>query len=157
MSFAGERRVRLERTYPAAPEAVFDAWTNPEVLRRWWRAQPSWTVPEVEVDLRVGGAYRLAMADPASGERHVLVGEYREIRRPERLVYTWCWEGNGPSAGHESLVTVEFRATGAGTTVVIDHAALLDETSRAAHAHGWNGVLDSLGRDVLDGDPRQGA
>ncbi|MGB2711660.1 MAG: SRPBCC domain-containing protein [Conexibacter sp.] len=143
--------VRVERTYDAPAEAVFDAWTNPEVLRRWWKANPGWTIPSVELDLRVGGAYRLSMEDPESGATHTVFGEYREVQRPERLVYSWTWEGTGPYAGHESLVTVSFREAGARTTVVIEHAALLDDTSRAAHATGWSGVLDSLDRStVLD-------
>jgi uncharacterized protein YndB with AHSA1/START domain len=157
MSSVETAGLRVERTYDATPEAVFDAWTSPEVLRRWWKADPAWTVPQIEVDLRVGGAYRFAMEDPASGERHVVVGEYREVRRPERLVYTWAWEGTGPYAGHESLVTVEFRAAGARTTVVVEHVALRDETSRASHAHGWNAVLESLAGELADGQPRQGA
>lgn len=138
--------VRLQRTYDAPPEAVFDAWTNPEVLRRWWKADPAWTVPSAEIDLRVGGGYRLSMDDPASGENHTVFGEYREVQRPHRLVYSWTWEGSGPYAGHESLVAVDFHADGEGTTVHIEHTGLLDATSCEAHARGWNGVLDSLER-----------
>jgi uncharacterized protein YndB with AHSA1/START domain len=136
--------VRVERTYDAPAAAVFDAWTNPEVLRRWWKADPAFGAPDVELDLRVGGRYRLSMHDPRSGETHTVFGEYRVVRPPERLVYSWTWEGTGPYAGHESLVTVDFRSEGERTTVVIEHAALLDERSRAAHAHGWSGVLESL-------------
>jgi len=141
--------VRLERTYDAPAEAVFDAWTNPEVLRRWWRANPAWSVPSAELDLRVGGRYRLAMHDPESGADHAVFGTYREIDRPQRLVYSWTWEGDGPYAGHESLVAVSFVPDGDRTTVVIEHSELLDAASRESHAHGWNGVLDSLGADVF--------
>jgi uncharacterized protein YndB with AHSA1/START domain len=150
MSPVGTASVRLERTYDASRDAVFAAWTNPDVLRRWWKADPSWTQPSVELDLRVGGGYRLSMQDPASGEVHTVFGEYREVRPPERLVYTWTWEGSGPYAGHESLVAVQFRAEGDRTTVVIEHSALLDERSRQAHAHGWSGVLDSFEHHPLD-------
>jgi uncharacterized protein YndB with AHSA1/START domain len=138
--------LRLERGYAAAPERVFDAWTNPEVLRRWWAAGPDWECPEADVDLRVGGRYRLAMRTPA-GETHVVGGEYTEIERPGRLVYTWAWEDGD---GTESRVTVEFRADGDGTTVVITHAGLSSEESRDQHAHGWAACLDNLGRRVLE-------
>jgi uncharacterized protein YndB with AHSA1/START domain len=137
--------VRIERTYAAPVEAVFDAWTDPEVLRRWWKADPEHEVT-VAADVRVGGGYRLAMHRP-DGEEMVVHGTYREVSRPDRLVYSWAWEGSGPYANHESEVAVTFVADGPGrTTVVIEHAGLLDETSRANHARGWNGVLDSFAR-----------
>ena len=142
--------VRIERTYEASPEAVFDAWTNPEVLRRWWKANPAWSAPDVELDLRVGGGYRLSMHDPEADEVHTVVGEYREIERPNRLVYSWTWEGTGPYAGHESLVAVSFEAAGDDrTTVVVEHANLLDQASRENHSRGWSGVLDSLERSGI--------
>jgi uncharacterized protein YndB with AHSA1/START domain len=123
---------------------VFDAWTNPEVLRRWWAVHPAGTSPECDVDLRVGGGYTLRMSDPDTGDTRVLVGEYREVVRPHRLVYTWRWEA-GPNPGHESLVTVEFVPTSAGiTTVRLEHTGFASEESRAAHGIGWSGALDSL-------------
>jgi uncharacterized protein YndB with AHSA1/START domain len=88
--------VRVERTFEAPAEAVFDAWTNPEVLRRWWKAAPSHEVTVAELDLRVGGGYRLAMNDTESGEQHVVHGTYREVSRPDRLVYSWAGRGPGP-------------------------------------------------------------
>jgi glutathione S-transferase len=142
--------VRVERTFEAPAEAVFDAWTNPEVLRRWWTANPAWEPADAEIDLRVGGGYRLAIRDPEAEEDHVVVGTYREISRPQRLVYSWAWEGTGPYAGHESEVAVTFQEDPPGrTTVVIEHAGLLDDTSRANHARGWNGVLDSFARSGI--------
>jgi uncharacterized protein YndB with AHSA1/START domain len=142
--------VRVERTFEAPVEAVFDAWTNPEVLRRWWKAGPSHEVTIAELDLRVGGGYRLAMHDGEAGEDHVVHGTYREVSRPDRLVYSWTWEGTGPYAGHESEVAVTFQEDAPGrTTVVIEHAGLLDDTSRAHHARGWNGVLDSFARSGI--------
>lgn len=139
--------VRVERTFDASPEAVFDAWTNPEVLRRWWRAAPNHEVAVADVDLRVGGGYRLAMRNVDSGEDLVVHGTYREVTRPQRLVYSWAWEGTGPYAGHESEVAVTFAEREPGrTTVVIEHAGLLDATSAANHRSGWEGVLESLAR-----------
>jgi len=140
--------VRLERTYAAPVEAVFDAWTNPEVMRRWWKADPEQEVT-IAADVRVGGDYRLGIRRP-DGEEMAVRGTYREVSRPDRLVYSWAWEGTGPYADHESEVAVTFREDEAGrTTVVIEHAGLLDESSRANHARGWNGVLDSFARSGI--------
>jgi uncharacterized protein YndB with AHSA1/START domain len=143
--------LRVRRRFAAPPAAVFDAWTDPEVLRRWWAAQPTWTSPGCDLDLRVGGAYTLRMrAD--DGTIHAVAGEFREIDRPARLVYTWRWVGDdGLHPGHVSLVTVDFRPDGDGTVVELEHAQLASEESRVRHGAGWNGVMDNLERRVLGG------
>jgi uncharacterized protein YndB with AHSA1/START domain len=116
------------------------------VLKDWWHAGPDWTTPEAEVDLRPGGAYRLAMRDPESGQTHTVVGEYREVQPPERLVYTWTWESNPTemqgSAG--SVVTVEFTDDGGATEVSLTHSGFANEEIRDLHVHGWEGVLANL-------------
>ncbi len=135
--------LRIERTFEAPREEVFDAWTNPEVLRRWWAAGPDWDTPSAEVDLREGGRYRLSMRNPESNETHAVGGEYREVRRPERLVYTWAWEGESPEPS-ETVVTVEFTGREGATDVVLLHEGFSSAESRAAHEHGWNAVLENL-------------
>lgn len=148
--------LRLERTFNASAEEVFDAWTNPEVLRRWWGADPSWKTPVAEVDLRVGGRYRLSMEDPATGTTHTVGGEYLQIERPERLVYTWCWERGGSERDHESTVTVSFRGEGERTTLVLEHSNLPSAESRDRHREGWIGCLQNLSTRGLAGalEPR---
>jgi uncharacterized protein YndB with AHSA1/START domain len=140
--------LRLSRRFNAPRERVFDAWTSPAVLKDWWRAGPDWETPEAEVDLRPGGSYRLAMRDPESGQTHTLVGEYREIRPPERLVYTWTWESNAEEMrGSEgSLVTVDFVEDGDATKVEITHTGFATAEIRDLHAHGWEAVLANLER-----------
>ncbi len=144
MSTAESTTLRLERTFDAPAEEVFDAWTNPEVLRRWWAAGPGWRTALAEVDLRVGGAYRLSMEDPDAGTLHTVRGEYREVRRPERLVYSWSWEEAGGGTGHASTVTVEFLGEGERTTVVLEHSGLESPQSRDKHRVGWEGCMESL-------------
>jgi uncharacterized protein YndB with AHSA1/START domain len=60
------RVVRIERTFPASAEEVFDAWTSPEVMRRWLHPAPDWETPEAEVDLRVGGKVRWRCEGPTA-------------------------------------------------------------------------------------------
>lgn len=148
---ATQTELRMERRYDAAPEAIFDAWTNPEVLRRWWAAAPDWETPSAEVDLRAGGRYRLTMRDPSVGAEHTVGGEYVEVRRPDRLTYTWAWEPEpgGPDMGPPSRVTVDFVADGTGTRVELTHSGLATAQSRAQHEHGWNACFDNLGRRVF--------
>jgi uncharacterized protein YndB with AHSA1/START domain len=145
MSATDTTTLRLERTFDASAEDVFDAWTNPEVLRRWWKVEPDGTVPIAEVDLREGGTYRLAMHNPASGETHTVNGRYIQVNRPELLEYTWAWVQQDGSVGHESTVRVRFQTDGDRTTVVLEHSGLQTPDSREKHGHGWSASLDSLG------------
>lgn len=149
MSTTDATSLRLERTFEAPAEDVFDAWTSPEVLRRWWGANPAWRTPIAEVDLRVGGRYRLSMEDPATGTVHTVSGEYSEVRRPQRLVYSWFWEEDGGQAAHVSTVTVQFNGEGERTTVVLEHSNLASPESRDQHKGGWNACLENLQAQVF--------
>lgn len=134
--------LRIERTFAASAQAVFDAWTSPEVMARWWHAGSDWETPVAEVDLRVGGALRVTMRAP-DGEEYGARGEYTEIRPPERLGFTWTWDD---SDGQASLIELEFAEQDGVTTVVLTHSGLSGEESKRSHTEGWNNVLDNLGR-----------
>jgi len=103
------------------------------------------TAPEIDSDLRVGGAYRIVMLR-SDGERLPVRGVFREIREPERLSYTWTWEEDSPESEIETLVTVEFRELGQETEVVLTHEGFASEESRGNHEQGWNGALDKLAK-----------
>jgi uncharacterized protein YndB with AHSA1/START domain len=137
--------LRLERTFDAPAQVVFDAWISPEVLRRWWPAGPGWDTPVAEVDVRVGGTLRLVMRRP-DGQEFGGSGEYLEIRPPERLVFTWRWDGNGGNEGPQ-VVEVEFNERPDGTTaVVLTNTGLRDEEARRSHEEGWQASFDNLDR-----------
>ena len=135
-------RLSLQRTYAAPRERVFWAWTEPEALKRWFRVAEGYSTPIAEVDLRVGGRYRLGMQPPGSAEVLLAGGVYREVRSPERLAFTWRWEGDSPQP--ETLVTIEFRQRGDLTEVVLTHEGFVDAPARDQHAGGWQGCLDRL-------------
>jgi uncharacterized protein YndB with AHSA1/START domain len=138
---AGATGIKIIRLIPSPRETVFKAWTDPAELKRWW-APPGFTTPLAEVDLRVGGAYRIAMKPP-DGEVLYVGGVYREVNPPSKLVFTWAWDEDGVP-GHESLVTVEFIDRANATEVVFTHDRLKDADSRDRHAEGWAGIFDSL-------------
>ena len=137
--------LRIERTFEASAEKVFDAWTNPDVIRRFWHAGSDWETPLIESDLRVGGRYRVTMRDPA-GEDYSGSGEYTEIRRPERVAMTWTWDD--PDSP-ETLLELDFSERDGVTTVVLTHSKLRDEASTRDHMDGWGKVLDNLERKVF--------
>jgi uncharacterized protein YndB with AHSA1/START domain len=94
------------------------------------------------------------MEDADTGQVHTVVGEYLEVDRPRRLVYTWSWEGEpAEMAGSErTLVTVEFHDDDGLTRVVLTHAGFAGERVRDMHVHGWSGCLDNLARRVFPAD-----
>jgi uncharacterized protein YndB with AHSA1/START domain len=133
----------MERAYRAPAEAVFDAWTSEEVLRRWWKAERGWETPEATVEARVGGAVRVVMRD-TDGDTHGGGGTYTEVVRPTRLAFTWTWDGSD----RETLIEVDFEPTEAGTQVNFTHSLLTSEASVREHERGWGNILDELGREL---------
>lgn len=139
--------LELTRTFAAPRARVFAAWMDPEALRRWYRMRDDWGVPVAEVDLRVGGRYRIGLQPPG---RNVFFeeGEFREIVDGERLVYTNALQGSGSPADHDgTLVTVTFAdAADGGCTVTIREEGFPDARTRDVHASGWPGFLGQLER-----------
>lgn len=126
----------VERTLPASPEQVFRAWTDPDEMPAWFAPDPSMAT-EVEVDLRVGGRYRIAMGE------YIVSGTYEAIDRPNRLVFNWRWENADDATS--TLVTVELSAAeGGGTNLRLRHERLPDEAQRTSHAQGWEACLARL-------------
>ena len=134
--------VRL--TIGASDERLFDAWTTPEQLKEWW-GPAGVSCTAAEVDLRVGGRYRIANRLP-DGNTLWIVGEFERIERPNLLVYSWRLE-TGPGAGTASeRVTVRFRPQGDTTEVVVMHERIATQAIKEQHEQGWVGCLAGLKR-----------
>ena len=138
--------VRIERTFAAPAEDVFDAWTSPEVMHRWLHPASDWETPEAEVDLRVGGKVRVVMRRPDGTEAEAW-GEYTLIDRPHRLVMTWTFYDD-PS--NEQLIELSFSESEGSTTVLLVNSGISTDERRGAQDWGWRGCLDELER-VLAG------
>jgi uncharacterized protein YndB with AHSA1/START domain len=129
----------VRRTIRASAQRIFEAWTQPEHLLAWWGPRPV-TCSAAEVDLRVGGRYRIENAVP-DGTTIVIHGEFREVHWPHKLVYTWRM---GQGDGESSLVTVRFEPHGEATEVIVVHEHVPNEAARDSHENGWKGCLDGL-------------
>lgn len=132
--------VRVTRVIGADRQAVWEAWTRPEHMKRWSCPEPG-GVKEVTSDLRVGGSFTIRMV--VGGVPHSAFGTYREIDEPRRLVYTWDWEEEDNAMG-ETLVTVEFKEVEGGTEVVVLHQGFPAEEARQGHEEGWNACIDNF-------------
>jgi uncharacterized protein YndB with AHSA1/START domain len=133
--------LHLKRSFNAPRERVFEAWTNPDHLRKWHHPDEDYETSIVEVDLREGGAYRIGMRHIEKDILHVACGEYREISSPERLVFTWSWEEREMDP---TLVTIRFHDKGDQTEVELLHERFADAETRDHHETGWTGCTGSL-------------
>ena len=131
----------LERTYDAPPERVFAAWTEPALLSQWW-GPPGSVVELAEVDLRVGGRYRLGI-QPEPHTTYYVTGVYQAVQPPHKLVFTWRWENAEMDIG-ASLVTIELQPNGHKTDLRLTHEQLPNEEARRSHREGWIGILQEL-------------
>ncbi|WDR05401.1 SRPBCC domain-containing protein [Devosia rhodophyticola] len=129
----------MTRVIRAPRESVFKAWTDPEILVKWWGPGPV-TCPEAEIDLRPGGAYRIANRQP-DGSITWISGVFQSITPPEQLVYTWSVS---MVPGDPTLVTLDFRPHPEGTELVLNHSRFADTAIRDMHLEGWGGCIDKL-------------
>jgi len=141
--FVAQPNLRVTRILPVPRERVFRAWTEPLELQQWFGVAEGYRTPIAQVDLRVGGRYRLGMQPPDSQEIIVAEGIYREIIQPEKLVFTWRWETPNESDPY-TLVTIEFLSRGNETEIVLTHEGFADEPQRDQHQQGWVGCLNQL-------------
>jgi uncharacterized protein YndB with AHSA1/START domain len=141
--------LQIERTYQAPAQAVFDAWTSEEVMRRWFHGEHAWQTPVAEVDLRLGGAVRVVMRDPDKDVEYGGGGHYTEIDPPHRLAFTWTWDNEG----RETLIELDFEEADGATTVRLTHSGLRDEESVRSHEGGWSNCLDNLGLALEGAQP----
>ena len=125
--------VRIERVLKATIERVYDAWTRPALLTRWYCPNPSLEL-QVESDLQVGGDYVVTMGP------YVVRGRYTEVDPPKLLGFTWQWDHEG----EPSQVRVELTEVDGGTRMLLSHTALTDPEDAAGHLQGWELQLDRL-------------
>jgi uncharacterized protein YndB with AHSA1/START domain len=137
----------LNRSYPVAPEKVWRAWTDPEAIKRWWGPGGNDPVSAAQLDVRVGGRFRIVFGGP-QGRDHEVQGVYKEVVPNRKLVFTWTWPNSTPE--RESLVTIVFRQAAGGTELEFLHAQHFDETVRENHRRGWSESFAKLEQYLRD-------
>ena len=145
------KQLIIERTLKAAPERVFDAFIDPEQLTQWWWPR-GFTCPAAEVDLRVGGTYRLAMlwpdAVPTENQfSHYMGGEYYEIERPQRLVMSGRAGNDEQGELFATLIEITLEPVDGGTALTMRQSyfePLPPPQALGGAEQGWNEQLDKL-------------
>ena len=139
---AGERELVITRVLDAPRRRVFQAWTEPDRVARWWGPQGFTTVYH-DMAIRPGGAFRFCIRSP-EGTEHWKQGVYREVVEPERLVFTFAWEDADGKPGHQTLVTLTFAERGDKTELTLHQSVFESVERRDEHQRGWTSTLERL-------------
>jgi uncharacterized protein YndB with AHSA1/START domain len=132
----------ITRTFDAPRALVWQAWTDPKHTMNWWGPTHH---PAIEVawDARVGGRWRNCLRATETGDLLWHGGEFHEVVKHERLVFTFAWEETG-ERGMETLVTVTFTEHADKTTMVLHQVPFQSGAERDGHDEGWNSTFDRL-------------
>ncbi len=133
-----ELEMKTSRVFSAAPEAVFNAWLDPEMMAKFMKPGEGMTVPNASADPVVGGRFSILMRAGENDMPHA--GEYKEIDPHSRIVFTW----ESPFSVDDSTVTLTLSPEGSGTRLNLHHIKFANEEQRDNHNGGWSAILAKL-------------
>jgi uncharacterized protein YndB with AHSA1/START domain len=131
VTLPSDREVKVTRSFKAPRALVYQAYTQPELVRRWLLGPPGWSMPVCEMDVRVGGKYQWRWRNDQDGSEFGFSGTFREVQPPSKLVHSEAYEPGtvgGSFPGNDALVTVTFTEEGGITTLT----SLIDFGSKEA-------------------------
>lgn len=151
---APDRFLRMTRRFEAPPEKVYDAWIDPAFTRLWLFTSPDSEANDTAIDARVGGKWR--MTDRRDGVDYTAEGEYLELDRPRRIVFTFAMPQFSPNS---DTITAEFAPEGTGCVMtftqsgvdIADELAALPDGEVGGSEFGWNLMFKGLGQVVTVG------
>lgn len=139
-------QVRIDRHYACPVDKVWAAWTDPQALSCWFGLGKAGAVTQAEIDLRVGGRYRI-VTRLADGGANDVSGEYQEVVTHSRLVFTWAWASTPERV---SRVSIDFVRRESGTALQFVHDRFVDDQARANHERGWSSIFGHLDNYLQD-------
>jgi uncharacterized protein YndB with AHSA1/START domain len=146
VSLPSDHEIQVTRDFDAPRPLVFDAFTKPELVRRWLLGPPGWIMPLCEIDLRVGGAYRYVWRSEKDGSQMALGGIFREITLLERLVATEKFDDAWyPGEALDTTIFVESRGvTRIKMTILYESQVARDTARRSGMEQGMAAGYDRL-------------
>jgi uncharacterized protein YndB with AHSA1/START domain len=151
-SLPSDTEVLVKRSFDAAADLVWQAYTEPELVRRWLLGPPGWSMPICEMDVRVGGRYRWRWRDDQDGKEFGFAGEFQEVAPHSKLVHTQVYDPGdlGDSMGQEgAMVTVSFEEADGVTSVTTTIKFASKEDRDAAFSTGMTDGME-MGYQRLD-------
>lgn len=144
-------KVEATRSFAVGIDESYNAWTNPDQLKQWWKPMGN-TLKEVTNDIREGGSVRYVFND----NKLIISGEYLEVKEKEKLVYTWKWELPEDAVRNaEYKLTVDFSVTGNGSAIHVVQDNFQDEETMLPHQEGWEKGLDELEQFLAGNSPAE--
>ncbi len=136
-----EFSLTMERTFTASKKNVFNAWTEDDALKSWFAPSAEFTTVTHELNVTVGGKYRIEMINP-NNESFIVFGQYVKINPYEQLIFTWQWEHDKDNIN--SLITIDLTDINGQTNLTLKHEKLESQESVDHHTQGWNGCISQL-------------
>ena len=132
----------ISRTFDAPASLLFQLWSKPEHMKRWM-GPATFSCPAAEIDFRPGVAYRGMIKSAEHGDNW-FGGVYREIVPDKKIVFTFAWDNEGPSAGRQTLVTITFEERNGRTLQTFHQKPFATVARRDSHVGGWTSAFDKL-------------
>lgn len=133
-------KVEAGKSFPVSAQELYNAWTNPDTLKQWWKPMGN-SLQEVINDIRQGGTVKYIFENNAL----IISGEYLEVKENEKLVYTWNWNlPNDPVRNADYLLTVEFKNNGDSSELKVVQENFENEEALHPHTEGWQKGLSEL-------------
>ena len=129
----------ITRTFDAPVDIVFGIWADREHMIKWWGPK-DFVTNSLELDFRVGGAYRACIVH--KDRESWMSGRFVEIETNRRIVFTFAWEGDADSIGNETLITITFSEADGKTTQTFHQTPFRDADRRDSHVRGWTEVIN---------------
>lgn len=137
--------IQLQMKFRAPRQKVWQSWTGPALLKKWFFVDEGYENVAAEIDLKPLGKYRLGMnrSGASTNEATIFTGYFHQIVPNEKLTYTWFTEGRGT---YWTLVTARFIDDGSGSLVELVHGVFENDEDRNLHEQGWMGCVTQLGK-----------
>ena len=135
--------IRISRSFSASPQEVWQAWTDPRLVKSWFGSDPNGKVLDASLDVRPGGTFEVTFRN-SDDTQFTCAGTYKEIKKYQRLVFTWTWKDR-PEV--QESVTLVFQARQTGTLMIFRHANI-DAGTTHDYETGWRSTFDKLERTL---------
>ena len=135
----------MNRQFKASKKEVYLAWTDKQALTEWFAPTQEMTTVVHQLELHVGGKYRIEMIEP-DGMTHKIHGEYLTLTPYDQIIFTWEWESDEHQVN--SLVTIDLNTNKGSTEMTLTHEKLDSQEFVDMHSEGWTGCLGELDRYI---------
>ena len=144
MGPSAEVMLNLQKEFKVPVERLFEAWTQEDDLKQWWHPMGNQLVKVVN-NIKEGGEIRYEFKNDGNELPIVIDGVYKEVKRHERLVYTWNWNiADEGIRNSEFLLRIEFLSQGNGSLLKVLQENFIDEEAVHPHREGWEKALEEL-------------